>query len=251
MKILAVDTSTKHLSIAVTDGDRLLSSRNVQPRKDLSLTITFDIERALQKAVISLHDIDGFVVGLGPGSFTSLRVGLSMMKAFIMVTEKPVVGVSSLDAIAMNIKPKKSAQICVMNDARRNLLYAAVYDRKETGLTRKSDYLLQPIDEVLVPLTGEVIFVGDGILLYKNRIIEKSKEWGERFTPVFESDRHWLPYAKELARLGYQRFLRGETDKIETLGPLYLYPEDCQVKKKGEDAPHGHKGARAEGPKEG
>ena len=238
MKILAVDTSTKHLSLAVTEGDRILSTHNVRPKKDLSLTITFDIEHALRKANLVLHDLDGFAIGLGPGSFTSLRVGLSMMKAFIMVTGKPVVGISSLDVIAMNITAHQPTQICVINDARRNLLYSAIYEKKDTGLTRKSEYLLKPVDEILVLLKDEVVFVGDGIQLYKDHILTKAQEWGNRYTPRFETDKHWLPYAKELARLGYQRFLRGETDKVDTLSPLYLYPEDCQVHKKSQDTSH-------------
>ncbi|NTV30234.1 MAG: tRNA (adenosine(37)-N6)-threonylcarbamoyltransferase complex dimerization subunit type 1 TsaB [Candidatus Omnitrophica bacterium] len=229
MKILAVDTSTRHLSVAVTDGDKLLAARNVAPRKDLSMTITFDIERALQKAGIFLHDIEGFVVGLGPGSFTGLRVGLSMMKAFIMVTEKPVVGVSSLDAIAMNVRSRKPVNICVINDARRGLLYACVYEKKNGCLTRKCEYLLQPVDEVLRQVEGETVFIGDGIPHARDVIVAASHKPGAGFVPHFELDRHWLPKAKELARLGYQRLLRGDFDKIETLAPLYLYPEDCQV----------------------
>ncbi len=231
MKILAVDTSTKHLSLAVTDGDQVLATRNVHPRKDLSLTITFDIEHTLAKANTTLHGIDGFVIGLGPGSFTSLRVGMSMMKAFVMVAEKPVVGVSSLDAIAMGIRAK-SGQVCVINDARRNLLYSAIYEKKGEGLWRQSDYLLHPIDEILVRLKGEVTFTGDGIMLYRDHILHWAATHEARFTPIFESDKHWLPQAKELARLGYQRLLKGEFDRIETLAPLYLYPEDCQVSNK-------------------
>lgn len=232
MKILAVDTSTRHLTIALTDGDKLLAARNVAPKKDLSLSITFDIERALQKANVFLHDIEGFVVGLGPGSFTGLRVGLSMMKAFIMVTEKPVVGISSLDVIAMNIRSRTPVNVCVINDARRGLLYSCVYEKKHGGLTRKCDYLLQPVDEVLKHVSGETVFVGDGITHARDRIMDAAKVPGATFHPHFETDKHWLPKAKELARLGYQRLLRGDYDKIETLVPLYLYPEDCQVSNK-------------------
>ncbi len=232
MKILAVDTSTRHLTIALTNGDKLLAARNVAPQKDLSMTITFDIEKVLQKANVFLHDIEGFVVGLGPGSFTGLRVGLSMMKAFIMVTEKPVVGISSLDAVAMNVRCRKPVHVCVINDARRGLLYACVYDKKNGGLTRKCDYLLQPIGEVLKYVEGETFFIGDGIPQSRDIIIQASRQKDARFVPHFEPDRHWLPKAKELARLGYQRLLRGDFDRIETLAPLYLYPEDCQVSRR-------------------
>ena len=239
MKILAVDTSTKHLSLAVSDGDKTIASRNVRPRKDLSMTITFDIERVLAKANIRLQDLDGFVVGLGPGSFTSLRVGLSMLKAFVMVTGKPVVGISSLDAIAMNVRVssvRKASQVCVINDARRDMVYSCLYDKKDGTLVRRREYQLEPIEKVLEGLEGEVVFIGDAIPTYRNRIMVTA----EKFTPVFEVEKHWLPKAQELARIGYQRLLKGEVDKIETLVPLYLYPEDCQVSghKDGKDKGH-------------
>ncbi len=228
MKILAVDTSTKHLSLAISDGDKTIASRNVRPRKDLSMCITFDIERVLAKANVRLTDLDGFVVGLGPGSFTSLRVGLSMLKAFVMVTMKPVVGVSSLDAIAMNVRTsrvRKALQVCVINDARRGMVYSSLYDKKDGTLVRRREYQLEPIEKVLDGLEGEVVFIGDAIPGYRDRIMVMA----QKFTPVFEVEKHWLPKAQELARIGYQRLLKGEVDNIDTLAPLYLYPEDCQV----------------------
>ncbi len=231
MKILSVDTSTRHLSIAVTDGDHLVAARNVPPKRDLSLSISFDIERALKKAGLVLHDMEGFVIGLGPGSFTGLRVGLSMMKAFIMVTEKPVVGVSSLDAIALNVRSDKPVNVCVINDARRGLLYSCVYVKKGHALERKCDHLLQPVEAVLKHVEGETVFIGDGITHARDRIMDAAKLSGARFSAHFETDKHWLPKAKELARLGYQRLIRGESDNIATLSPLYLYPEDCQISK--------------------
>ncbi len=228
MKILAVDTSTKHLSLAVSEGDKVLCARNAAPRKDLSMSITFDIERVLSKANVRLGDLDGFVVGLGPGSFTSLRVGLSMVKAFVMVTGKPVVGISSLDAVAMNVRASRvsrSVQVCVINDARRSLVYSSLYDKKDGSLVRHRAYQLETIDKVLEGLEGEVVFSGDAIPLYRDRIMVASGV----YKPVFEPPARWLPKAQELARLGYQRLLKGEVDRMEALVPLYLYPEDCQV----------------------
>ncbi|MBF0485312.1 MAG: tRNA (adenosine(37)-N6)-threonylcarbamoyltransferase complex dimerization subunit type 1 TsaB [Candidatus Omnitrophica bacterium] len=232
MKILAVDTSTKHLSLALTDDNKSLAVMNLRPKKDLSLSITLDIERLFKKANVFLKDIDGFVIGQGPGSFTSLRVGFSMMKAFIMVTEKPVVGVPSLDAIAMNVRSKKNARICVIVDARRNLLYSCLYEKKDTELTRWSEYLLKPLADIFHALEGEIIFTGDGVSLYRDVIIETSKASNGRFTAFFENEKHWLPQARELAHLGARRLLKGDFDKIETLAPMYLYPEDCQISKK-------------------
>ena len=228
MKILAVETSTKHLSIAVAEDDIVLISRSVPPKRDLSLSISFDIERVLQKAGVFLHDIEAYVVGLGPGSFTSLRVGLSMLKAFIMVNDRLVVGVPSLDVIAMNVRNRKLAQVCVISDARRNLLYSCVYEKAGTTLKRKTEHMLKPMDEVLALLSGEVHFVGDGIPLHLQSIKEEAARHA-KFTPIFEDEKNWLPNARELAFLGWQRLTKKDVDKIETLAPLYLYPEDCQV----------------------
>lgn len=228
MKILAVDTSTKRLSIAVAEGDRVVVTRNVPPKKDLSLSITFDIERALQRAGFYLHDIDAYVVGLGPGSFTSLRVGLSMLKAFIMVHEKPVVGISSLDAIALNIKSTRPVQVCVVSDARRNLFYSCVYELNGEALVRKSDYLLKSLPEILPLLSGDVVFVGDGIPLCREAVLDEAKRQG-LFNPSFENEKNWRPQARALVKLGWPRLVSQDVDKIETLTPLYLYPEDCQV----------------------
>jgi tRNA A37 threonylcarbamoyladenosine modification protein TsaB len=141
------------------------------------------------------------------------------------------VGISSLDAVAMGVAAKQ-AQVCVINDARRNLLYSAIYEKKGEGLWRQSEYLLQPIDEILVRLKGDVTFTGDGIMLYRDHILYWAEKHERRFTPIFEPEKHWLPQARELAHLGYQRLLKGEFDRIETLAPLYLYPEDCQVSSK-------------------
>jgi tRNA threonylcarbamoyladenosine biosynthesis protein TsaB len=238
MKILAIDTSTRHLSLAVSDGEKTLAGRNAHPRKDLSMTITFDIERVLAKANVRLTDLDGFVVGLGPGSFTSLRVGLSMLKAFVMVTGKPVVGVSSLDAIAMNARvPRshKSVQVCVINDARRSMVYSSLYDKKDGVIIRRREYQLEPVAKVLEGLSGEIVFIGDAVPAYRERIMVDAHD----FRPSFEPEKYWLPKAAELARIGFQRLLKGEVDKIETLAPLYLYPEDCQVS--------GHQGGKKAG----
>ncbi len=229
MKILAIDTSTRHLSLAINDGDRLIASYNVAPRRDLSLSITFDVERILQKANVRLSEIDAFVIGRGPGSFTGLRVGFSMVKAFSLVTDRPVVGISSMDAMAMNVKTKKATSVCVVNDARRGLVYSALYEKKDGQLVRRSDYFLKPFEEILLTLKGDLFFIGDALSLIKDKVMLFQQQHPGVLNSTFASLRISKPYAKELAHLGYQRLLKGEHDATETLTPLYLYPQDCQV----------------------
>src|SRR3989304_5415259 len=113
MKILSIDTSTKTFSLAVSDGEEILRSRNIKITRVLSSSIIPSIHQILKKAGIALSQLDGFAVGLGPGSFTSLRVGLSTIKAFALATGKPVVGIPSLDVLALNVleRDRKSTRL--------------------------------------------------------------------------------------------------------------------------------------------
>ena len=138
MNLLAIDTSTKNLSLAVTKKGKVVKFRNVKLTRPLSSSIMPSIKKILNSAGITLSKLDGFAVGLGPGSFTGLRVGLSTIKGLAFATKKPVVGISSLDVLAMNIK-EDCAQICTLCDAKRNLVYACLYEKKGATLKRKSD----------------------------------------------------------------------------------------------------------------
>src|SRR5689334_14283291 len=113
MKLLAIDTSTNHFSVAVAEDDRVLAKENIVLTKVLENSIIPVINGVLTRAKIPLSQLDGFAVGLGPGSFTSLRVGLSTVKAFCMALQKPVVGIPSLDIIARGVDLKKG-QVCVL-----------------------------------------------------------------------------------------------------------------------------------------
>ncbi len=219
MNILAIDTSTYSLSIAAAKGNKILAHRNLKLRKNLSSSIISEIERILKKAKISLSALDGFTVGLGPGSFTSLRVGLSTIKAFSFALGKPVVGISSLDVIAMNVK--EDGSICVLSDAKRNLLYASFYEKKEGDIRRESDYLLISPENLMRRFSQEMVLVGDGITILE----QVTKKMRGKLAPPSQ----WMPQAKNLAFLALKRFERKEFDDIQRLIPLYLYPEDCQV----------------------
>src|SRR3989338_5093578 len=100
MYFLSIEPSTKVFSLALSDGRRVLRYRNMTVDKVLEHSIIPAVDRLLASAGVPFKKLDAFAVGLGPGSFTSLRVGLATVKAFAMATGKPVVGVPSLDVIA-------------------------------------------------------------------------------------------------------------------------------------------------------
>ena len=233
MKILALETSTKRFGLAISDGKKVLTQRNIVLKKVLSSSIIPAIDQMLKRLKITLKDIDGFAIGLGPGSFTSLRVGLATVKAFALTLEKPVVGISSLDVLANNVKDKPVDQVCVIVDARRNMVYASIYEKKGDCLDRSSEYMLTALDNVLDQVKGNTLFIGDGLSLYRENIVKAYREAAKKHKtsckPLFTEEKFWYPRAGELAKIANERFEAKDPDSIEKLVPLYLYPEDCQV----------------------
>lgn len=223
MNLLAIDTSSDYLSLAISRGDKIICSSNIPTKRKLSSMILPSIKKILQKADMKLEDLTGFVVGLGPGSFTSLRVGLATIKGLSFALKKSVVGIPSLDALAFNAQ-SEGVDICVITDARRNLVYAALY-QKNGKLKRKGKYVLAPIEEVLKKTNKSSVFTGNAISLYKNKIKKFCRDC------QFEDEKKWNPKAKDLILLARKKFEDAKYDKIDKLIPLYLYPEDCQVRK--------------------
>ncbi|OGX07364.1 MAG: tRNA (adenosine(37)-N6)-threonylcarbamoyltransferase complex dimerization subunit type 1 TsaB [Omnitrophica WOR_2 bacterium GWA2_47_8] len=206
----------------VTDGEKVLAQKDIVLEKVLSDSIIPAIDKILSQAKVLLPKLDGFCVGLGPGSFTSLRVGLSTIKGLAFALKKPVVGISSLDGLAMNVK--EDADILTVVDAKRNLFYTCFYQKKGIALKRKSKYLLLSADEVLKVMKPGMILVGDGVGLLQDKIARESGV-------VLADPDNWYPKAENLALLSLERFKKKDFDNISTLVPLYLYPEDCQVQK--------------------
>ncbi len=222
MNYLAIETSTKHFSLAVARGGKVVTERNVLKDKILSSSIVPEIERALKKAKVPLAKIDGFIVGLGPGSFTSLRVGLSTVKALSLATGKPIIGIPSLDTIAYNVRKQDTEDVCVVTDARRQMVYSALYRRQKGSLKRQSKYLLTTADNVLQKIQGRTVFTGDAVDIFRAKITAHNG--------ICEDKKYWPPRAKSLWELAKPRIEKRQFDDIDRLLPLYLYPEDCQVK---------------------
>lgn len=225
MKILGIDTSSKFLSIALSkDNDIIIEEMHLLERKHSSLLIP-KIKEMLGKAGTSIEDVDAFVIGLGPGSFTGLRIGVSAVKGFGIATKKPCVGVASIDAIALNVKDLSSHLVAPIIDAKRQQVYGAVYKRKNGRIVRESKHLLLSIDGFMKKIKGHAVFLGDAISIYKEKIIKHDKK------AVFLNEEYWYPRASNLIRLGLAKLKKHKKIDLSKLDPIYLYPKDCQVRK--------------------
>jgi tRNA threonylcarbamoyladenosine biosynthesis protein TsaB len=220
MYFVSFETSSKIFSLAVNKDGKVLRYRNLKAAMVLEDSILPALDKILESAGISFDQIDGFAIALGPGSFTSLRVGLSTVKAFAMSTGKPVVGIPTLDIIARGVDLGACDEVCVINDARRDKVYACFYGPDG----RKSDYLLCSLKEALAKASGRTLFVGDALKLYRKDIVS-----ARQTKCLFADEKWWYPQSRVMSALAYERFKSKSYDDAASLLPIYLYPQDCQV----------------------
>lgn len=167
MKILAIETSAKSISAAVTEDGHLLAYTYQHTGLTHSRTLMPMVESMLNNAELKLADIDGFAVSHGPGSFTGLRIGISAVKGLAWTCGKPCCGVSTLEAMAQPLSHMKGTIICAM-DARRQQVYNAIFTAGGGQLQRIAPdraIALEELAEEVRALENPKIVVGDGAKL--------------------------------------------------------------------------------------
>lgn len=215
MKILGVDTSTPIGSVGLIDGENFVGEHSLNIVQTHSSRLIPTIDQILKWANLTVHELDACAVGIGPGSFTGVRIGVGAAKALCYAIRKPIVGVSTLAAVADNLRYTNTL-ICPVLDARRNEIYGAVFHGGER-LERKSDDLCVPIEAFLERVSGPAVFVGDGLKRYASAIL---KRFGEN--AILASAAFNVPRGSNIARLGYERILNGRTDDYFSLTPNYV-----------------------------
>ena len=234
MKILALDTSTIFLSLALAEDEEIIAETHRRLKnKDHARCLIPEIDRLFKKSQRDLEDIDILCLGSGPGSFTGLRVALSTVKALNFSLHNKIASIPSMDAIAYNIDEQQDRIIACIQDAKKNKVYGALYKR-DNGLVRLKGYLLMEFDrymdlirEVKERENKEVIFTGEGCQVFKEDILKRLPEG------YFAERRCWYPYAKNLARLVFIRLKEDKTflstgNKAEL---LYLHSQYANITK--------------------
>lgn len=175
MKILALETSAKAVSAAVTEEGGVVCSAYQNTGLTHSRTLMPMVEAMLQNAELTLADMDVIAVAAGPGSFTGIRIGVAAAKGLAFAAEKPVAGVSTLEAMAYNVAHLDGLILCAM-DARRNQIYNAVFEARCGVLTRLTPDRAIALSELSAELENSEkrkIIVGDGAVLCYNYLLEK------------------------------------------------------------------------------
>ncbi len=164
MKILAFETSAKAVSVALLDGERLLAESYQNTGLTHSQTLMVMAEDLLKQCGLSPADVDAVAVANGPGSFTGVRIGAAAAKGFAWGADKPLVGVSTLEAMAYHLQPY-AGYICPVMDARRQQVYNALFLAEQGRIRRIREdraISLAELGQELATLEGPIFLVGDG-----------------------------------------------------------------------------------------
>ena len=223
MKILAVDTATQACSVAVENNGVVAVEVTLVSKTTHSRHLMELIDKALSLSGIKLSDLEAYAVTAGPGSFTGLRIGLSVIKGLCSVTGGSVVGVSSLDALAYGI-PWPAFNVVVMIDARKGEVYTASY-RSEGGVLHKAseDEALEP-EKLLARVSEKTIFIGSGSVTYRDLITAKVGD-----NALFQVESGNNIKASTVAALARKRLERGDGDNLSSLVPFYLRRSDAEI----------------------
>lgn len=223
MKILAIDTTTKFLCLGIYDDGKIYEY-TVEMGRRLSSLLAVTISRALDALGYDPEDIDYFACGLGPGSFTGIRVGISAVKGLSWVLKKPVIGIATLDILARNINIKEGFIVPAV-DAKRNLIYCSIYQKKPGQLKRIRPYMLISPDEFCRIVRAHSFVLGDAAGLYRQDMLKNIKG-----VNLVEKD-DWYPMAHNLIDIALEKIKSKKVTDAFEIKPIYLYPKECQVKK--------------------
>ena len=223
MKILAIESSALTASVALCEDTLPIAAMTLQTGHTHSDTLLPMIEQLLAHAGWSVEDIDLFAVPVGPGSFTGIRIGVSLIKGLAFDSGKPCVGVSSLEGMAYNLVGF-SGILCPVMDARRNQLYNALFRWDGDTLVRLTEDRLIPATELANELSAygeQVILTGEG-----SAILQKAST--EDVTYVIPSPLMATQNAVGVAQLALCEYNVGKAVSDGELLPVYLRPSQAE-----------------------
>ena len=230
MLLLALDTATARTAVALLEKDQLVAELS-EPSHSHSGSLLPLIGRLLQEQGRERASLGAIAVGIGPGSFTGVRVGLATAKTLSFALEIPLVGVSTLRAMAENGKGLGVERITVVQDARKQEVFRSSFllDRGRGGVFRMVEAEAAESPDALASrlAVGEqpVLLLGSGLLRYQEVF---ARALGTRLILPVEEQGHWVR-AAAVGRLGWEKLAEGHPDDARTLEPLYCRLSEAEM----------------------
>jgi tRNA threonylcarbamoyladenosine biosynthesis protein TsaB len=213
--ILNIDTSAKNCSVALQENSKLISCYEISLEKSASTLINSYCERILADVGLDLNNLDAIAVGVGPGSYTGLRIAVSTAKGLAFAIDKPLIAVNTLEAIAHSQKEiahQIGAIVCPMIDARRMEVFTSLYSSELKEILPTSAEILDENSYINYLNKQKVIFVGDGAFKFS----EIQKHSNAVFINGVSAS------AKNMVTLAFDKFEKHQFEDVAYLEPFYL-----------------------------
>lgn len=234
MKLIALDSSGLTASVAVMEDDILAAEYTIQYKKTHSQTLLPMLAEIRNMIELDLQEVDAVAVASGPGSFTGLRIGSATAKGLSFAMGKPIVAVPTVDGLAYNLYGTDKV-VCPIMDARRSQVYTGIYEflfQEDKCclniIKRQCAAAFDEIAQELNTLGREVIFLGDGVPVFRERMKEIMKV---RYTlaPAHMNRQR----AASIGALGSLYYAQGRTVSGEAFVPEYLRLSQAEREKSG------------------
>jgi tRNA threonylcarbamoyladenosine biosynthesis protein TsaB len=223
VRALGIETATSIASVGIIVEDRLVAERSLPMRGSHARTLLPLVDAALDAARVRLDDLSLLAVSIGPGSFTGLRIGLSVAKGLAMATGLPVVGVPTLEAYAQCVGPRPGT-VCPVLDARKSEVYAACFEWRGGELVCVAEPAAVAPERLVASLRTPCTLVGDGVDAYAALW---RRELGAAAELVALAD--LPPSGATIARLGIARSAAGRADELAALEPRYCRRSEAEL----------------------
>jgi tRNA threonylcarbamoyladenosine biosynthesis protein TsaB len=224
MLTLGIDTATGTASVGLARAGEVIAEKSQHTISSHGEHLFALIQAVLVKAQVVLPDVSVIAGSIGPGSFTGLRIGLSVVKGLAYAGGQKVVAVSTLEALARSVEGWEGL-ICTCLDARKRQVYMALFHCVNGRVDRLiPDMAIKP--EGLPPMIPErCLFVGDGAEVYRGMFAECLGEQIQFCDQVH-------PRGGVIAQMGWERFCHGECDSPGSLAPVYISPPEARLPKR-------------------
>ena len=206
MKVFYIDTSSSFLYTAIYENDKIINKKCLNLSKDLSTFTVNEVDKMFQEKKIKPRDIDKIIVVNGPGSFTGIRIGLTLAKIYAFCLNKEITTITSLEAMAKSIKSDKL--IIPIIDARRNACYAAIYNNNETIL--KPSYIT--IEKLMLIING---LNKDYLFISNDKFDFDTIEYHPDFKEIIESFINKESINPHLVNPDYLKLTEAEENKMK------------------------------------
>lgn len=223
MYLFALSTAEQGASMALFEDNALVFESGLLSRQTHSRGLLPMIDQAVKSRTgMAIDRIDGFIAARGPGSFTGLRIGISMVKGLARAVSKPCAGISSLDGIGFRFCYSQKP-VCVMMDAKRNEVYSAVYLFHHGKLIQKSPEMVCPPQTAVDQAGADALFAGSGSKAYREMICRRTHDKAVFSYPSMDGVSACALVISGMSDNGVFDF------ENHPLNPVYLRKSDAQI----------------------